>query len=86
MSRTPHPTDLLAALQEFLAARFDIPAAHVQAETSLRELGLDSMMVMDVMMDVEDRLGVKLVDLALPRDPRVGDVIELIDRNLAGAG
>jgi acyl carrier protein len=81
----PDAAAILAAIREFLAERFDIPAERVTLDAPLRELGLDSMMVMDVMLETEDRFGVKLMDLALPREPRLGDVVSLIERNL-GAG
>ncbi len=81
----PDAYQILGVIREFLTERFDIPAENVSLDTSLRYLGLDSMMVLDVMMETEDRFGVKLMDLALPRDPKLGDVVTLIERNL-GAG
>jgi acyl carrier protein len=81
----PDAAAILAAIREFLSERFDIPAERVALDAPLRELGLDSMMIMDVMLETEDRFGVKLMDLALPREPRLGDVVSLIERNL-GAG
>ena len=81
MSR-PDAATLLAALREFLASRFDISAEQAQPDSSLRDLGLDSMMVMDVMLETEDRFDVKLTDLALPREPTLRDVVSLIERNL----
>lgn len=81
MSR-PDKESILATLQAFLDERFDIPAATATTGASLREIGLDSMMVLDVIMEVEDRLGVKLDDVALPRDATLGDVVGLVERNL----
>ena len=85
MKTVPDAATVLATLKEFLAARFDIPADTVQSETPLRDLGLDSMMVMDVMLETEDRFGVKLMDVKLPREPRLGDVVALIERHLGPA-
>jgi acyl carrier protein len=73
---------ILATLQAFLDERFDIPTESARPEASLRDIGLDSMMVLDVIMEVEDRLGVKLDDVALPRDATLGDVVNLVERNL----
>ena len=81
----PDATAILTAIQDFLAERFDIPSERVALDAPLRELGLDSMMIMDVMLETEDRFGVKLMDLSLPREPKLGDVVSLIERNL-GAG
>jgi acyl carrier protein len=82
----PTADDILGALKEFLRDRFDIPSEQVTLDASLRDLGLDSMMVMDVMLETEDRFGLKLEDLALPREPRLRDVITLVERNLGAAG
>lgn len=68
---------------DFLIERFELPRERLRGETPLRELGLDSIMMLDVMLDVEDRLGVKLRDLAMPANPKVDDIVALIERNLA---
>lgn len=81
----PDAASILLAIKELLADRFDIPGERVALDAPLRDLGLDSMMIMDVMLETEDRFGVKLMDLALPREPKLGDVVSLIERNI-GAG
>lgn len=68
---------------EFLTERFDVPAEKMHADAAMRDLGLDSIIMLDVMLEVEDRLGVKLRDLAMPANPRLRDIVELIQRNLA---
>jgi acyl carrier protein len=37
---------------------------------------------MDVVLDLEDRLGVQLQDLSLPPSPTLLDVVALVRRNL----
>ena len=81
----PDAAAILLAIKEFLADRFDIPGERVALDAPLRDLGLDSMMIMDVMLETEDRFGVKLMDLALPREPKLGDVVSLIERNLGAS-
>jgi acyl carrier protein len=49
---------------------------------SMRELGLDSMMMLEVMLEVEDRFGIKLKDLSMPSNPTLRDVVDLAERNL----
>jgi acyl carrier protein len=75
------PARILASLQELISERFDIPAQTASADALLRDIGLDSMMVLDVIMDIEDRLGMKLDDVGLPRDATLGDVVKVIQRN-----
>ncbi len=69
-------------VKEFLAERFDIPEDKVTAAASLRDLGLDSIMMLDVMLEIEDRLGIKLKDLSMPANPKLYDIVGLIQRNL----
>ena len=71
-----------AMVVDFLVERFELPRERLLDETPLRELGLDSIMMLDVMLDVEDRLGVKLRDLAMPANPKIDDITALIERNL----
>lgn len=67
---------------DFFVERFELPRARLLGETPLRELGLDSIMMLDVMLEVEDRLGIKLRDLAMPANPTIDDIAALIERNL----
>ena len=70
-------------VKEFLADRFDIPQGKMATDVCLRDLGLDSIMMLDVMLEVEDRLGIKLHDLSMPANPKLHDIVELVQRNLA---
>ncbi len=78
----PDANELLTMLQRFLADKFDIPNEKATVGAPLRDLGLDSMLVLDVILEAEDHLGVKLDDLSIPRDATLGDVVSLIQRNL----
>lgn len=73
---------ILSMLQEFLNERFDIPVESAKPHLRLAELGLDSMLMLDIMLEFEDRLAIKLTDMSLPRDARLQDVAELIERNI----
>lgn len=84
----PAPADtdrIKSVVKDFLSEHFDISADRVTDEVTMRELGLDSILMLDVMLEVEDRLGVTLKDLALPSNPRFEDVVALIERNMAQA-
>jgi len=70
-------------IKEFLEERFEIPTDRIAANTSVRDLGLDSMMMLEVMLELEDRLGVKLMDLSMPANPTLNDVVALVMRNHA---
>ena len=76
------PARVCLALPLSRRERFDLEPTGLTREATLRSVGLDSMMVLDVMLEVEDRLGVKLDDMSLPKDATLGDVANLISRNL----
>jgi acyl carrier protein len=76
---------IVAVVKDFLKERFDISPEAVTDEVTVRELGLDSILMLDVMLEAEDRLDLKLQDLALPPNPKFKDVIALILRNMTGA-
>jgi len=68
-------------VREFLHERFDIAVDTITDDTSIGDLGLDSMMMLEVMLEMEDRLGIKLKDLTMPARPTLRDVIKLVERN-----
>lgn len=82
MTNNQEPVDLEAMIADYLVERFDLPRERLGSDATLREIGLDSMVMLDVMLDVEDRLGVKLRDLTMPPNPKLGDIVALIQRNL----
>ena len=69
-------------LQNFLSEKFDIAPERTSRDVPLRDLGLDSMLVLDVILEAEDQLGTKLEDLTIPRDATLNDVADMIHRNL----
>jgi acyl carrier protein len=71
-----------SAVKQFLAERFDIPPDRLTEHASMRDLGMDSMMMLEVMLEVEDRFGIKLKDLSMPSNPTLRDVVDLAQRNL----
>lgn len=70
-------------LTSFLAEHFDVPAEKTADNPTLKELGIDSIMMLDIMLEIEDRLNVKLKDLSMPSNPRLSDIVILIERNQA---
>lgn len=68
-------------IKQFLGERFDIAADSITDDTSIRDLGLDSMMLLEIMLELEDRLGIKLKDLSMPANPTLRDVVALVERN-----
>ena len=77
--------DYLAVLSEFLHKRENIDPARVTPEASLEELKVDSLLLLELLFEFEDRLGVKIPqDIARPKT--VGDLLEIVAKVTAGSG
>ncbi|TMH38841.1 MAG: acyl carrier protein [Betaproteobacteria bacterium] len=77
--------DYLAVLSEFLRKRENIDPARVTPEASLEELKVDSLLLLELLFEFEDRLGVKIPQ-DIPRPSTVGDLLEIVDKVTAGNG
>ena len=76
-------TDILSRIRSSLTERFGLEASQLGENARLRDLGVDSIHVLEIMLDLETELGVSLSDLTLPPNPTLGEVATMISRNLA---
>jgi acyl carrier protein len=83
--KQPDTKNVLASLQDILNELFGIQLDAASPDVRLSDLGIDSMMVLDDVMETEDRLGIKLNDMTMPRDATLGDVVELVQRNIGAS-
>lgn len=72
-------------LRSVLHELFAIEAADLPATARMRDLGLDSLQVLDIMMSMEDRLSMNLADLSLPPNPDLCDVATAIHNGFPSA-
>lgn len=71
--------DSLGLIREFLYNRLGVPSERVVADAALVSLGVDSLMMLELMFEFEDRFGITLSkDLKSPKT--VGDMTALMDR------
>lgn len=69
-------------IQQFLNDRLGVEADKVVPEAVLVDLGVDSLMLAELMFEAEDRLGISIgSDVSIPKT--VGDMQVLIDALLA---
>ena len=68
----------LTLLSEFLHKRENIDPARVTPEASLEELKVDSLLLLELLFEFEDKLGVTMPrDIAPPKT--VGDLLGIVD-------
>lgn len=74
--------NIIELLKKTVLDTFDIDLSSATPQTSVSDLGLDSMAVLDVVMTVEDTIGFKLGRIELPKNPTLQDVAGMVIRNL----
>ena len=75
--------EILERLKALIHERFGIDPAGVTGSTTQAELGIDSLLMVDMMLDVETELGITFESMDLPRNPDLDTIVELVVRNLA---
>ena len=83
MSLPPARTDILAQLRRSLADRFSLTGEQLQEDMRLRDLKVDSMHVVEIMLDLEEAFGARFSSLSLPRDPTLGAVADAMTAALS---
>jgi len=78
-------SEILDKIRASLIQRFGLDASELTADASLRDLGADSMHILEIMLDLEAELGTSLSDLSLPPNPTLGQVASVISKNLAAS-
>jgi acyl carrier protein len=71
--------DSLALIREFLDARLGVPPQEVVPDAALVALGVDSLLMLELVFECEDRFGVAL-DKNLKSPRTVGELVMLLDR------
>jgi acyl carrier protein len=66
-----------------LHERFDIDPASVTGATRQHDLGIDSILMVDLMLEIETALGFSFDIMDLPRNPSMDEICALIARHLA---
>ena len=77
--------DNLAVLSAFLHKTQKIDPALVTPEASLEELKVDSLLLLELLFEFEDRLGVTIPQ-DIPRPKTVGDLLSIVDKVAGGKG
>ncbi len=78
------PMDSIGLIREFLKDRLGVEPDKVVPAATLEELGVDSLMMLELMFEFEDRFNIKLSnDTAAPKT--VGDMVSLMDGLIAAA-
>ena len=83
MSAIPTNQELAAKIKTTLVNNFGIDPNQITPEARLRDLGVDSLHVVEILLDLETEMGVKLTDLSFPPNPSLDDVAQTIAKNFS---
>ena len=72
----------LGVIQQLIAASAEVPVESLDPTRPLDELNVDSLTVLEVMFDIEDKFGIKMPEERVPIRT-VRDIADLVDRLVA---
>ena len=74
---------ILHHLGAMLQDRYDIAPSAIAMDTKIRDVNVDSIHMVDLMLDIESDLGFTFKSMDLPRDATLGDIVDLIQASMA---
>ncbi len=82
MSGSWNEQSIIDAIKDIVQKSFDIDLKDADASMPVRDSGLDSIAVFNVIMSLEDLVGKQMDDIDLPKDPTLHDVAVMVMKNL----
>ncbi len=74
---------ILERLKALIHERFGVDPASLNGATTQADIGIDSLLMVDMMLDVETELGFTFESMDLPRNPSLDTIVDLVERNMA---
>ena len=74
--------EILEYLKAMLHERFGTDPATLSGNTTQQEIGIDSLLMVDMMLDIETGLGLTFESMDMPRNPNLDAIVDLVERNL----
>lgn len=74
--------DIFERLKALIAERFEVPSDSMSMDTTQADLQIDSILMVDLMMDVEERLNFTFDSLELPKNPTLGSIVDLVEKSM----
>jgi acyl carrier protein len=78
--------DFVSKLKTILNERFGLDTTMFDEGTRLGDIGIDSLHVVDIMLDIETDFDFNFQDISLPPNPSLGEMSTAISKNLAREG
>ena len=69
-------------LKRMLREQFQIDDTSLTTETRQSDIGIDSILMVNLMLDIENEFGFSFDIMDLPKNPSLGEICDLVIRNL----
>ncbi len=76
-------TEIVDTVLETIQDNMGIDRANLTEATSQTDLGVDSILMVDLMLALEDRLNFSFKSLDMPKNPTIADIVSMIEKELA---
>lgn len=76
--------DTLTVIREFLNDRLEIDPARIQADTTLEELQIDSLMLVELIFECEEKFNVSF-ERDVPTPKNIGELVAIVEEFVAEA-
>lgn len=74
--------EILERLKALIHERFGVDPAGLSGSTTQRDIGIDSLLMVDMMLDVETELDFTFDSMGLPANPDLDTIVTLVEDNL----
>lgn len=75
--------EILDRLKQLLKDKYEIDPSTLTGDSRQDDIGLDSMTMVDLMLDVETELDFQFPDLNVPKNPSLDEIVNLVAQALA---
>lgn len=75
--------EILERLKALIHERFGVDPGSLSGSTTQAEIGIDSLLLVDMMLDVETELDFTFESMDLPRNPDLDTIVGLVEQNMA---
>jgi acyl carrier protein len=74
--------NILDALKVLMQERFDVKPEGLHGHTRQNDIGIDSILLVDLMLDIESKLDFTFENMDLPRNPSLDEIVDLVEANM----
>jgi acyl carrier protein len=75
-------TKINEAVFDMISQNIGIDISTLTENTSQIDLGIDSILLIDLMLALEDRLEFSFTSLEMPKNPTIGNIVDMIEKEM----